>query len=840
MTNERIQAHSRRQIDHSEVTNVIRIEALALLILMLCGSLAAQAPESATGPAESLYLSLHSVGLDKTHVYKIRDGALDRGSMHLSFDDGSIAFTQEAGGHITGAFFRGEGELLLTTPDTVERASVALFTGAAILEEKFSIAYLRFNDDVLEELRPSLRDAGDADKFSSDWDGAAKILAQEDALRLLVSFSNGIGGSPGAARPNDHLLHAYLQGGKHGNFDVRYDSLLQEQISAGQHKNVNGVNYYDVWTSFSVPAPAGTKAGSSHPPAPEFEITRFNIQSQIRPPTELESTATLDIVPRRSDSRLLLFELSRLLQVKSAQIDGQPVEYIHNQAVEGSQLAHRGNDVLAVLLPSAVRPGQKLQLTLHYSGAVLSEAANGLLYVGEHGTWYPNIGFQMSNYNLEFHYPAGWTLLATGRRTNLQTVGGEQVSRWQSERPVPIAGFNLGRYSRTVTHAGKIEVETYATGTVERGFPQAADKDAPVPNFSPRRRANDLVISKQERPSPSQHSQEVGNAAAAALDFYQQRFGAYPYSSLELTQFPGTISQGWPGLIFLSSYAFLSAEEREQVQSDPKRQVLFGLIVPHETAHQWWGDSVIWSGYRDQWIMEALSNYSAVMLLESRNPAQAKELLQLYRDDLLTKSHDGVSLMDSGPVTLGLRLSSSKFPGAYEAISYGRGTWLFHMLRMMLRDSRRASPQHNDEEEPFVRALRKLRTQYEFKPVTTQEVISAFESELPPSLWYEGHKSLKWFYDSWVNGTAVPQFSVREVKFAGESGATHARGTIIQEHAPDSLVTSVPLYAAVGNRTVALGRVFAEGHETAFRIAVPPGTRKILVDPEQTILSRSK
>src|SRR5438128_9617046 len=106
------------------------------------------APPATSGPAESLYLKLRSVGLDNARVYKIRDASLDRGNLHISLDDGIIAFTQDVGGHITGAFYKGYGEALLTPPNTMERSSLALFTGAAILAETFSTAYFRFNDNV--------------------------------------------------------------------------------------------------------------------------------------------------------------------------------------------------------------------------------------------------------------------------------------------------------------------------------------------------------------------------------------------------------------------------------------------------------------------------------------------------------------------------------------------------------------------------------------------------------------------------------------------------------------------------------------------------------------------
>jgi hypothetical protein len=539
---------------------------------------------------------------------------------------------------------------------------------------------------------------------------------------------------------------------------------------------------------------------------------------------------------------MLLFELSRFLSVKQVTEAGRTIEFIHNQAIEGSQLARRGDDVLAVFLPIPLRAGQKVELGFEYSGPVLSEAANGLLYVGEHGTWYPNLGMAMAHFDLQFRYPAGWTLVATGHRAHLETVGAEQSANWVSERPVPVAGFNLGKYSQTTTRAGNVDVVTYATSNVERGL--AGTSETKIPDlFKLPSSAVPLGTFTPTAPSPAENARMVGATSARALQFYQQCFGPFPFGELDLTQFPGNTSQGWPGLVFLSSYGFLSPEQKERIQSDPGLLLISEQVIAHETAHQWWGDLVTWHGYRDQWVMEALANYSALMLLESHNPAQFRLVMQKYRDDLLEKNKNGMPLMDAGPVTLGLRLSSSQSPNAYEAISYGRGTWLFHMLRTMMRDGERRSGtvySKKLEDEPFLRALRKLRTQYEGKAVNTAQVMAVFESELPPSLRYEGRKSLDWFYQSWVNGTAVPGFELRGLKFTDKAGGTIVTGTIVQEHVPDSLVTAVPLYASVGGKNVFLGHVFAEGKETAFRLTTPAGVRKILLDPEQTLLARSR
>lgn len=805
----------------------------ASLVWLLAGLSIGALPQAAQNSpsAEALYQQLQTVGLDKTRVYTIREAELDRGAVHFSLEDGTIAFTADVDGRITGALFHGDGEILLQPADSTERGSLAFFTGAAILEEKFATAYFRFNDDVFSELKNSLRPPEEAENFASDFDATAKNLAAEDALRLLVSF---VDSAPSSAERADHFIHAYLVGEKLGTFDVRYDSMSPEQVSAGAHRTVQGEDFYDVWTSFS-PKTKG-KPTLDALRADDFEITDFKITARIDPPTHLAAQATLSVTARSDGLRVLLFELSRLLQLKQVEADGTPVEFIHNPSIQGSQLEKMGNDLVAVILSAPTRAGQKVTLSFDYGGAVLSEAADGLLYVGEHGTWYPNVGLKKANFELEFHYPQAWTLVATGRPTKQTNAGAEQISQWISTRPIPVAGFNLGRYSRQETRTANVSVLTYATANVERGFPPLSEDASATPTFLGNKPP--LAMDPDLSPSPAHNTQAVGREAARALDFYQQRFGPFPYSQLSLTQFPGHVSQGWPGLIFLASYAFLTPPERERFQPDAKLRLALEQTTAHEVAHQWWGDLVSWSGYRDQWLMEALANYSALMLLESRNPAAFHELLRKYRDDLLAKNHKGEQLSTAGPVTLGLRLSSSQFPNGYEAISYGRGTWMIHMLRCMMRDGERKSGAASGAgDAAFLRALRKLRADYDSKPASTADFLSEFEPELPKELWYEGRKSLDWFYEGWVNGTSIPEFSVRDVKFA-EHGANIVTGTIMQEHAPESLVTAVPVYASVGGRNVFLARVFAEGRETHFRLTAPAGTSKLVLDPEMTLLSQ--
>ena len=813
-------------------------------------------PPKTGSSAENLYFQLRNVGLDKDRVYRIRNAALDRAAIHITLDDGTIAFTQNVLGRVTGAFFEGDGEILLIPPNQVERASMALFTGAAILEERFVSAYFRFNDQTYQELRPFLSPADNAQEFVSQWDQTARNLAQMHGLRLLLTFSQFLPDASGKAAESagdavqDRMFHARMQGVKLGGFDVDYDSQAFEQVWAGQLKAVEGGTYFDLWTSFSIKTAAKGQQNvssitgqESHPEG--IEITNYKIKAQVTPPRELDAEAEVDVQVRKGGERALMFELSRFLNVKQVEADGVPVEFVHNPAIEGTQISRRGNDLLALVFPQALRSGQKLHLHFVYGGDVLSEAGSGLLYVGARGTWYPNRGIAMSNFNMEFRYPPGWTLVATGKRTEPpatsdQGLAGEQVSRWVSERPIPVAGFNLGKYTRAVSQAGNVKVEVYAASGVERNFPRPAPQVV-IPDLPTRPGTQKPIIEiTPPPPSPARNAQNVAAEASRAIEFFAQRFGAYPFSDLELTQMPGPLSQGWPGLVFLSSYSFLTPEERAQLHLSPVDITISEGVIAHETAHQWWGDLIGWSSYRDQWLSEALANYSSLMLLESTDPAKFHAVMDKYRDDLLLKNKEGELLMDAGPVTLGSRLSSSHFPAGYEAISYGRGTWLFHMLRNMMRDAERKPARAGASEEPFVRALRKIVERYQGKAVTSAEVFHVFAEELPPSLWYEGDKSLDWFYRGWVNGTAVPRLETQGVKFSENEGKRVVTGKVQQKSAPKDLVTVVPVYAATTAKMVLLGQVFADGPETSFRFTVPAGTRKVILDPYQTVLTRPR
>ncbi len=769
-------------------------------------------PQTATG-AVALYRELLNPGFDRKDVYRIREVSILREDLHISISDGTMALMRSTNGHVTGAVFEGIGEVLLVPPNRAERTSLALFTGSAVLEPRFQSAYFRFADDVLaEELRAGFRgpaQADDAQEFITRWQEPARQLARADALPILQGLTS-------SKDADARFLHLRIGGTAVGIFDLFFDMNISEQISVAQASLINNTPYFDTWTSFpmrSVRQAAGEEDPATHA---AFEMSDYALRVKVQPPSELSGEAEFTLTPRRSGQRTVVLELSRYLRLAEARMDGSPVEFIQNEAMNGSELARRGDDLIGVVLPQPLKKDKPVRLSFKYSGPVMFDAGGELIYVGSRGIWYPNVGPVFSNFNITFESPIDWSVVATGKQVSSTVAGGLRTTRFVTDKPISRAGFNLGKFVTASAKASGVEIHAYGAPNVEQALAGAEARAG-------------------KKPEPAREAQQNADQAAETVEYLSAQLDPFPYSNLEITQLPGLLSQSWPGLVYLSSTAFLSPDERRALGiRDPYVELLLSrLMLSHETAHQWWGDAVDWVSYRDEWIVEAVANYCALMMLEQQHPGDMKIALDYYRGELLRETRNGI-IADAGPVTLGRRLASSKFPDAYERVLYGRGTWLIHMLRTMLRET---SKDHNDA--LFFAALRGLLAASPGHKLSTLDLQRAFEQVMPAALNYEGRKSLDWFFDSWINGNSIPRFSLVKVRMTPAGGKLKISGTLLQDHSAQDMVTAVPMYAvdALG-KSQFVGFVFADDAKTEFTLTAPAGTKEIVLDPEETVLRR--
>ena len=805
----------------------MKLRALSFVLLLLpCARTVfpQQLPPPPRQPGETL-AALNRVLPDPTACYKLETGnriELRRGDAKLLFEAGELALLAPVDGKITGAVFSGRGHILATPRDPVEKQQLAYFLNAPVLDQDFSNAYLRFSVDTAEELLRQLQSAHLAPQtdqsFVDLWQPAVLQRNPAHSLRLLYQSLS--------ATPHSYFT-AGLGGVQSGPFDFLYDEARDEPEMLGQAKKLNNQDFYDIWSSSRPPsAPSVPRA---------FHALQYKIDATIRQDNSLSSEVTVHMRTENAGDRLIGFEFSRFLTVESATLAGIPLFTYPNDATTSEERKARGTDSLFVVLPRAPQKGEEFDLTFRYHGNVIRDAGNGVLFVSARETWYPHFGdaAEFSDYELTLHWPRKLRLAATGTKISEREEGDQRAGHWRTEKPATVAGFNLGEYAFASLASSAHSVDVYANRQLEQALLNrlhVTDLDTqpisrPFGTVSAERLNLPLM-----QPSPADALKQLARDIDSSIRFYETFSGPFPVKQLSVSQIPGTFGQGWPGLLYLSTFSFLPASAQERVGLSTTGQEHFHDLVPfHEVAHQWWGNVVGWSSYRDQWIDEALANYLAVLFADSqRSPDHRLRVwLDRYRKRLLEKGGAETPPVYIGGLTLGSRLDSSRSPDGFDEIVYGKGAWVFHMIREMLREPKSKSPDAR-----FIAFLQGLQTKYAYRSLSTQDLQGELEAVMTPSMGLESRHSMEWFFADWVRGTGIPQYKIQFTAKPSEKGFL-IKGKLLQSGVPDSFVAPVPLYSSGGEY---LGRVIAGGPETTFHFVAAHNPGKLVIDPQMTLL----
>jgi hypothetical protein len=663
--------------------------------------------------AREVYDQLNALRVDSAATYEI-DAAnrieLRRGDVEISFEQGKLAFLQAFEGRVTGAVFSGRGHVLAVPRDTVEKQQMARFLGAPVLDQDFTSACLRFTDDsgatLLQQFRTAEVSPYQDSAFASRWDTLLAAMNSGQSLRVLFDSLS--------QNPQPYFFGA-IDGVTTGPFDVILDPLRRESLLLGQPKTAAGRTFYDVWASYKM-------AGASAPSVP-FHALRYSIDTSIEANNSLEGETEVRFRAETGGERVLALQLSHMLDVQGVSDErGEALTFFQNEGMTLRERSTRGNDSLYVVLPTALQRGAVFALRFRYHGNVIEDAGNGVLYVSARESWYPHYGdaADFSDYELTMHWPRRLRLVATGAKLDERDDGDFRVGHWRTEKPASVAGFNLGDYAFASLAAGTHSVDVYANRVLE----QALNNRLGAPTFDiPRmpsvigpegQSATNMMRINPETPSPADVLKQLGREIDSSIRFYENYSGPFPFQKLGVSQIPGTFGQGWPGLLYISTYSFLPPAAQQRAGLTESGQEHFTQLVPfHEVAHQWWGNVVGWSSYRDQWIDEAIANYLALLFADSqRNVDHSLHVwLARYRQGLVDKVPGAERpAAEIGALDLGTRLTSSKSPEGFEQIIYAKGSWVIHMVREMLRQ-----PGVKDPDARFVALLHTLASKYAYR-----------------------------------------------------------------------------------------------------------------------------
>ena len=783
------------------------------------------------GTAADIARAVRENGFDRDECYRVRDITYVKEDVKIYLTDGYLIFSKPVAGRRTAAVFAaevdgGDGEVILLPPDRAERRSLAMFTEAPNLDSHFRTAVFLFTGDfydrVISQLgnNPANRKAPEmAPVLDEHWSPVLRNLGGSYQVRLARDLING-------TIYGERLFAGMFNSPDLGNFDIVFDPDNSEQILAGQLTTRDNRLYFDTWTSF----PSRSARKKPLPITSNPELSDYRIDATVAPDLMLNVVTRVKARVQTGQMAAVPFDIASAMSIKEVLVDGKPAEVL--QATDSRlNLARGGNNLIVVAPQEPLRPGREYEFEFHHSGKVIHEAGERVYYVSSRGNWYPAAGHRFTNYDLTFHFARDLDLVSVGEVVEDRVDGDTRTVRRRTSAPVRLAGFNLGDYVHAKGERAGYVVDVCANRKVETSLQPRPTALPPlilppgVGGISQRRSEamEGPPPVAQRPPNPLENLQTLAADVASAMEFMASRFGPPALPHLTVSPIPGAFGQGFPGLIYLSTLAYYKTEPGTYASPTSAEVFFQDILQAHETAHQWWGNRVTAATYRDNWLMEALANYSALLYLEKRKGTRTMELmLDYYRSTLLAKNAAGQLVDSAGPIVLGTRLESSQEPRAWRTITYSKGSWILQMLRARLGDQR------------FLALLAEISKRYDHKDLTTEEFRKLAAEFLPPK---SDDPNLETFFEQWVYGTGIPTV---KLTWTVKGAAPNIRlvGTVTQSGVDADFTATVPVEIGTGKGQTVVRWVRTADVPVTFTVPLKTQPSKVALDPHYALLRR--
>jgi aminopeptidase N len=283
--------------------------------------------------------------------------------------------------------------------------------------------------------------------------------------------------------------------------------------------------------------------------------------------------------------------------------------------------------------------------------------------------------------------------------------------------------------------------------------------------------------------------------ARESFEFFSDRIGPYAYGKLAHVE-----AAGMGG----------GTEHVSNIFYGEKSVAVGDAPVVHETAHQWFGDSVTESDWNDVWLSEGFATYFTLLYTEYHAGRDAFV-------DGLRRSRNNVSrlekLLPGTPVVHVNFNEAATEPN--NRLVYEKGAWTLHMLRDLIGT------------QTFWRGIRLYYQRYMNGVASTADLRRAMEEV--------SGQELQWFFAQWLTRSGIPQVSG---SWRYDSSAKQIVATVQQTQAGDPFRFSL----SVGVSTTAgalpvVHQVQVSARHTTFRIPADAEPASVVLDPGVWLLA---
>jgi hypothetical protein len=799
--------------------------------------------------SDSVYRQLRDIALGQTYQCENFTLHMDVGTFELK--SGTITLLHLVNRFQTGAVFIGQGHFSLKPLLRIDKDELERRAGKETVEEEFREAVFRFSGSIYPQLSAAMgkpaETPAEAALLFERWKN--KVRHRHE---LPEGFTESILEGPSMDNVDADLLsavynpkhppflNAYMTGTLHKDlrFFVRTRVGAIPQLASPEEValiNVNGAAMDDgIWYSEHLMTEWKAHTASSEEDRRLFAIKRYAIETVIGKNNRLAARAAIAFAPLLPGERVLKFELLpnlRVLRVSDA--NGKDLHFIQED--------RRQDGSFYVVLDEAAEPGSERTITAEYAGdKVVYDAGSGSYYIGARESWYPNLnGFgEKALYELTFKVPQGNTVISIGNLEGESSEQGYAVTRWVTPVPVAVAGFNYGRYTRmdfpdSLTH---YRISGYYLSELPNALRAYAGR---IENAG----SNQMQANALASMAPGAMTKYVLEQTRAQLEVCTFYFGRAPYDHIEITEQPNfNFGQSWPNLVYLPISAYIDSTERWMLFGQIDRNVTGFVqeVTPHEVAHQWFGHSVGWASYHDEWLSEGFAEFAAGLFLQqATGPKWQKDYVEFWerlRRRMLEKNKYGIAPNDSGPLWLGLRLVSPRSEQGYLNVTYPKGAFVLSMLRSLMYQDQ---PGKANPDQAFIDMMHDFMETHRDRPASTESFKAVAEKHMSKAMDLEKNGRLDWFFNEWVYGTEIPRYAFKYETLPATGNLVKIRMEITQSEVDRNFAMFVPVFADFGKGMVRLGQVALAGNSTRTVIFdLDKAPKKVALNAYKDVLER--
>lgn len=448
-----------------------------------------------------------------------------------------------------------------------------------------------------------------------------------------------------------------------------------------------------------------------------IDITRYKINAELLPASHVLKGQAVVSFKTLKQTQSAVLEMNGSLAISSVKgPDGKTaLQFIQDRVNEMN---------VKINLGQLYQPGAEITLTFDYEGPLATPEGGPipdlrLAYVGEEGSylfyasrWFPFHGYAADRAvsEISLTVPGTWTVAGHSASpvTPVTTKDGRKTFTFVETTPVLPGSFAAGQFITRTINSGGIQLDLYVL------------------------------------PGSEARVQEFGQEVAQILQFYNTRFGAYPFGNrFVIAEVDDETLDAYTGagIAFLPHRTLVS--ERELPVNDLAREV----------AYQWWGQAVGLKSFDDAWLSQGLAQYSAVLYRESQQ-SQAEFQATLSEVIELALAFEQEASIARAPAQL-----NDQSP-AFRSVVYYKGAYVFHMLRATIG------------EEKFNNLLKTYYSTYRGQNASIDD-FEALADKVSGT-------QLRGFFGLWVDSTGVPEFKVDYAIIRTKEGKFKVRGTVRQ------------------------------------------------------------